>query len=440
MRVCSTTRLYALQHAGVAASALAALIAAAAPPGSGRAAIAVVLVACGAAAGVGAAGSSLAVERHFVKALCGGDGAALALLNARMRAVDLACLLLAPIFAGALLQGCGLGAAVSALMAYNAAAFWPERALLRAAAAAAPALEARAPAAEARAVVPGWREAARVYVRQPVLAPALALALLYFTVLSLGFLMTSYLHARGVPDVAIAVVRAAGAASGLSATAAFPRLARSRVPLPALATAGVAAQLTWLVIGVVPQLAAPAAKAQSAPLLRLLMAGLALSRFGLWTADLAVSQARFAVHGIYACIADNAFADAAGRCAARGGGHGEWRTRKRVRGLRNGVLRGGPRPAHAARLRSAHGHQLRRRGAVRRRARVVCDASSVREAVYTGFGRRSRHSTRAAAGAAAACDGARAAAGRGCAHVCDSLNNYETQPAWQGGTSTYKHA
>ena len=292
-RVRSATRLYALQHACVAASALATFLAAAAPPGAGRAAIAVLLVAFGATAGVGAAGSSLAVERHFVKSLCGDDAKALALLNSRMRAVDLACLLLAPILAGALLQRFGLAIAVGALMAYNAAAYWPERALLHAASAAAPALEARAPVAE-RAVGPGWRDAVRVYARQPVLPAALALALLYYTVLSLGFLMTSYLHARGVPDVAIAIVRAAGAASGLSATAAFPRLARS-MPLPALAAAGVALQLTWLAIGVIPQLAAPADQAQSAPLLRLLMAGLALSRFGLWTADLAVSQVRFGV-------------------------------------------------------------------------------------------------------------------------------------------------
>ena len=287
-RVAAATRLYALQHACVAASALLALIAAAAAPHSaGRALLAVLLVASGAAAGVGAAGSSLAVERQFTKSLCGADVAALARLNARMRAVDLACLLLAPIFAGALLQGAGLAAAVLALSAYNAAAFWPERALLRAAALAAPNIEARDPAANAATEEgPGWRQALALYRKQSVLPAALSLALLYFTVLSLGFLMTAYLHARGVPDVAIAIVRAAGAATGLAATASFPRLA-TRVPLPMLAACGVAMQLFWLLIGVIPQLTDVAS---SAPLLRLLMASLALSRFGLWTADLAVSQ------------------------------------------------------------------------------------------------------------------------------------------------------
>ncbi len=293
-RVAAATRLYALQHFAVAASALAALLAAAAPERSAaRAALATLLVACGACAGVGAAGSSLAVERRFTKALCGDDTARLAGLNARMRAVDLSCLLLAPIFAGALLQYAGLATAVLALLAYNAAAFWPERALLRAAAAAAPAIEARDSRDDdvsAGSSSSRWREGLAVYCRQPVLPAALALALLYFTVLSLGFLMTAYLHSRGIPDTVIAVVRAFGAASGLSATAAFPRLARS-MRMRVIAAVGCAAQLTWLLIGVVPQLIG-GDTADAKPRLRLLMASLALSRFGLWTADLAVSQAR----------------------------------------------------------------------------------------------------------------------------------------------------
>lgn len=288
-RVRSATRLYSLQHAGVALSALLALLASRAAPGAGRDALAALLVAAGASAGVGAAGSSLAVERHFAKALCGDDTHALSRLNARMRAVDLACLLLAPIFAGALLQGAGLAAAVLTLLAYNAAALWPERALLCAAAAAAPALEARSDTSAAETSA-SWRDGVRVYARQPVRAAALALALLYFTVLSMGFLMTSYLHARGVPDVAIALVRAAGAVCGLSATAVFPRLSR-RVPMPVIAAGGVASQLLWLSIGVAPQLLAPPGVAAGQPLLRLLMAGLALSRFGLWMTDLAVTQA-----------------------------------------------------------------------------------------------------------------------------------------------------
>jgi iron-regulated transporter 1 len=126
-----------------------------------------------------------------------------------------------------------------------------------------------------------------VYARQPVFPAAVALALLYFTVLSLGFLMTAYLHWRGVSDVTLSLFRGAGAAAGLAAAALFPRAARA-VPLPALAATAAAFQLAWLIIGVLPNVASPA----SAPLLRLLMASIALSRAGLWMTDLAVSQAR----------------------------------------------------------------------------------------------------------------------------------------------------
>ena len=291
-RVATASHLYALQHGAVAVSAAAALLAAAAPAGTVRDAAAVLLVLAGASAGVGAAGSSLAVERQFTKALCGANTDALARVNARMRATDLVCLLLAPLFAGALLQGAGLGIAVAALMSYNVLAFWPERALLRAAAASEPALEARSGAAEESSDAgrgPGWRDLLHVYARQRVLAPALALALLYFTVLSLGFLMTEYLYARGVADVEVAIIRGAGAVSGLAATAVFPRAARG-MPLRTIAAAGVSTQLLCLLVGVLPQLLAPREVAGGPPMLRLLMAMLALSRFGLWTADLAVNQ------------------------------------------------------------------------------------------------------------------------------------------------------
>jgi hypothetical protein len=62
------------------------------------------------------------------------------------------------------------------------------------AAGAAPARPACAPLA---ALLTGWR----AYAGQPTLLPALALSLLYLTVLSLGFLMTAYLTFNGMSEV-----------------------------------------------------------------------------------------------------------------------------------------------------------------------------------------------------------------------------------------------
>lgn len=46
-----------------------------------------------------------------------------------------------------------------------------------------------------------------VYARQPAAAPALALALLYLTVMSWGTLMTAYLKAAGLPEAELALYR-----------------------------------------------------------------------------------------------------------------------------------------------------------------------------------------------------------------------------------------
>ena len=64
----------------------------------------------------------------------------------------------------------------------------------------------------------GWA----TYFRQSVWPAALALALLYLTVLSLGLLMTAYLKWQGMTEAVLSLYRGAGAVSGLLATVTFP--------------------------------------------------------------------------------------------------------------------------------------------------------------------------------------------------------------------------
>ena len=68
----------------------------------------------------------------------------------------------------------------------------------------------------------GWA----IYFKQSVWPAALALALLYLTVLSLGLLMTAYLKWQGMSEAVLSVYRGAGAVSGLLATVAFPPIHR----------------------------------------------------------------------------------------------------------------------------------------------------------------------------------------------------------------------
>ena len=69
----------------------------------------------------------------------------------------------------------------------------------------------------------GWA----TYFRQSTWPAALALALLYLTVLSLGLLMTAYLKWQGMSEAVLSLYRGAGAVSGLLSTVVFPTIHRS---------------------------------------------------------------------------------------------------------------------------------------------------------------------------------------------------------------------
>lgn len=306
-RLRSATLMYAAQHVLVALSCAAAAGAFFTSPGSAaRDGLSALVLVFGALAGAGSAGSSLSVENDWVVTLCGADSIALTRLNSRMRAVDLSCLLLAPLAASFLLQYAGARLFLLVFALFNVAAFVPEALLLRRAqlkssalaaprappppggAAAGAAAPARPPALCARLCGPLW-----LYVRQRVVAAMLALALLYLTVLSMGFLMTAYLHAEGTSDVVISAFRGAGALSGISSTLVFPFLARA-LGLPIVAAAALFFQLACIGAGALPLSLSALGLVSALPardaLLLLLQTGVALSRFGLWLADLAINQ------------------------------------------------------------------------------------------------------------------------------------------------------
>lgn len=81
------------------------------------------------------------------------------------------------------------------------------------------------------------------YLQQTTLLPGLALALLYLTVLSLGFLMTSFLAWQGMSSATISLFRSAGALSGLMATIVFHPLQQCGVGLMGAGSLGIGWQV-----------------------------------------------------------------------------------------------------------------------------------------------------------------------------------------------------
>jgi iron-regulated transporter 1 len=324
-RVSGVATMLLLQNASIMTSAVAAALALGRSTSSAPSLLAAaVIVAGGSLCGVGSAGAALGVEREWPSAVAKAAAAQapttehrlLSEINSRMRAIDLACQLLAPACAGVLMSTFGGRAAALASAAFCALAWAPQVLLLRAAVGRSAALSAPPKAAaaggggggpEAQAAAAAQPSSAiAAYLRQgPLAAPGLALALLYCTVLSLGMLMTAFLKSRGgLSEAAIAGGRGLGALSGVGAALLFPRVAAALGGVPAAGLGGIAWQLSALVGGTVPAVVAAlsfsaaggAADASPSPVLLsrgavwLLIAGLVLSRAGLWTFDLAVTQ------------------------------------------------------------------------------------------------------------------------------------------------------
>ncbi|XP_024188843.1 solute carrier family 40 member 2 [Rosa chinensis] len=123
-----------------------------------------------------------------------------------------------------------------------------------------------------------------VYLQQDVVLPGVSLALLYFTVLSFGTLMTATLEWEGIPAYTIGIARGISAAIGISATVVYPVL-QAHILTLRTGLWSIWCQWTFLILCV-----ASIWIHNSLWSAYMLMAGVATSRLGLWMFDLAVIQ------------------------------------------------------------------------------------------------------------------------------------------------------
>ncbi|KAG7601040.1 Solute carrier family 40 member 2 [Arabidopsis thaliana] len=128
--------------------------------------------------------------------------------------------------------------------------------------------------------VSAWRN----YLNQEIVLPGVSLALLFFTVLSFGTLMTATLEWKGIPTYIIGIGRGISAGVGLAATVLYP-LMQSRVSPLRTGVWSFWSQWTCLLV-CVGSIWVEKEKIAS----YMLMAGVAASRLGLWMFDLAVIQ------------------------------------------------------------------------------------------------------------------------------------------------------
>ncbi|KAL6841684.1 hypothetical protein ACP4OV_028513 [Aristida adscensionis] len=284
-------------------------------------ALVVVTNVSGALAALSTLAGTILIEREWVVVISTGQPpAVLTGINAVVRRIDLSCKLLAPVFSGLVISFASAQASAAALALWNVASvgveYWlfvsvyhgvpalAENARLRAtdddaeataaallspspsssiAAPAETALEWRTRLTQQLSIIPCW-ESWVVYLRQDVALPGIALAFLYFTVLSFGTLMTATLDWKGIPAYVISLARGFSAVVGIGATVVYPA-AHARVSTLRTGLWSVWAQWCCLLVCVASIWAGGDLASAW-----MLMAGVAASRLGLWMFDLAVMQ------------------------------------------------------------------------------------------------------------------------------------------------------
>ncbi|KZV77232.1 hypothetical protein PENSPDRAFT_568606 [Peniophora sp. CONT] len=248
-----------------------------------------------------AAGTTVAIERDWVSALARGRHEPLTLLNGRLRRIDLLCKLLAPLAVSGLTAGAGYAVSAAVLLALmvGTAAFEfvfleivyrrfpvlaeprPEREEYQEGSAPRQTLTRRTSKMLKRQAR-DWRE----FVAHPIFLSSLSAACLYMTVLSFDGIFISYLKAAtDFSDPFVAGMRALCVLMGLVGTFAMPFLDKW-IGLTRAASWSIWSEVLALVPTVV-SLFLDTRRHRAPWSAALLFGGMALSRIGLWSFDLA---------------------------------------------------------------------------------------------------------------------------------------------------------
>ncbi|KAH1256488.1 Solute carrier family 40 member 2 [Glycine max] len=219
---------------------------------------------CGGIGVLSTLAGTILIERELLVISEGQPPEFLTKMNSVTRRIDLTCKLLAPVVTGFIISFVSLKASAITLALWNTVSVWVEYWLFTSVYKGIPALgqssqrrmarllesdqERSNPTLEGDRLLPvtdGSSElvdrkcskklyekiseipyiaAWRVYLQQEVVLPGLALALLFFTVLSFGTLMTATLEWEGIPAYVIGLARGISALIGIAATIVYPLL------------------------------------------------------------------------------------------------------------------------------------------------------------------------------------------------------------------------
>ena len=222
-----------------------------------------------------------------------GNSQVLSVVNARLRCVDLTCNLCAPMAVGFLLESTSAAGAAMSIAVFNAVAwpvevaclFWIHRQYRDVLSSKEVASPAETESELDNDEMPSLCEAWRLYFKQTMFRSALALAILYLSVVSFGTIMTAWFAASGFHAGHLGFARAVAAVSGMLSTVTTPRL----VPKSGVESTGL--RYIWFMWAcILPCTMAAFYASTNANFLWIIVVSVIVSRFGLWGFDLCVTQ------------------------------------------------------------------------------------------------------------------------------------------------------
>ncbi|KAL5550701.1 hypothetical protein UlMin_000877 [Ulmus minor] len=240
---------------------------------------------------------TILIKRKWVVEISEGHSLKRPRMNSVIRLIDLTCKLIAPVVTRYIVSLVSLKASAFTLALWNIISVWVEYWLFTSVYNGIPdsrerkrslsqdedntdVIEGSSMSKITKFVWNSWR----VYLKQDVVLPGIARALLFFSVPSFGTLMTAALEWQGITAFVIGIAHKFSAAIGIVATLLYPIL-ESRFSTPSIDLWSIWSQWTFLLVCVA------SIWVQSHLLSAyMLMGGVALSRLGSWTFDLSLIQ------------------------------------------------------------------------------------------------------------------------------------------------------
>eukprot|EP00095_Tigriopus_kingsejongensis_P004721 snap_masked-scaffold931_size79642-processed-gene-0.3 protein:Tk04721 transcript:snap_masked-scaffold931_size79642-processed-gene-0.3-mRNA-1 annotation:"putative ferroportin" len=273
---------------------------------------ALVAIAFGSVATLASVGSKILVEKDWVVIIAGGDDNRLATINATFRTIDLTCNVVAPILSGLVFQFTSYQMAAIGVGAWNLISMVVEYLLLASIYKDYPELAFKEPQTDSpqdanpslRSKILESLDSWSQYLHHSVAKAGFSLACLYMTVLGFDYITWGYCISQCVSEAALGALVGLSGVVGILGSLAFPALRRT-LGLTETGVLGMGVLVVTLLASVIsvwlpgsPFLSTfrvdtnpdMDCSVPSYASVVTFLCGLVLARFGLWLADLAVTQ------------------------------------------------------------------------------------------------------------------------------------------------------